>query len=121
MELLRMIKKGNWISRTLSKLRNNVLGLANIREIPTQKFLDLTKSLKSEGWNVVDNYYNGGVLYHQSKIKLRRNSSKLTLEWNNREGGNIEGADEVIRNIARTHGFVAVNDRHWAQKSNFVA
>ena len=116
-----MIKKGNWISRTLPKLRNNVLGLATIRDIPTQKFLDLTKSLKSEGWVIVDNYYNGGVIYHQSKIKLRRNSSKLTLEWNNKDGGHIEGADEVIRNIARTHDFIAVTDRHWVQKDSFAA
>jgi hypothetical protein len=121
MELLRMIKKGTWISRNLPKLRNNVLGLATIKDIPTEKFLDLIKSLKSEGWDIVDNYYNGGILYHQSKIKLKRNSCKLTLEWNNRDGGNIEGADEVIRNIARTHGFVAVNDQRWTQKDSFAA
>ena len=121
MELLRMIKKGTWISRNFPKLRNSILGLATIRDIPTEKFLNLTKALKSEGWDIVDNYYNGGVFYHQSKIKLERNSSKLILEWNNKDGGYIEGADEVIRNIARIHGFVAVNDRQWAQKDNFVA
>ena len=116
-----MIKKGTWISRNLPKLRNNALGLATIQDIPTEKFVDLIKSLKSEGWDIVGNYYNGGVIYHQSKIKLKRSSSKLTLEWNSKDGGHIEGADEVIRKIARTYDFVAVNDRHWAQKDNFVA
>jgi len=116
-----MIKKGNWISRTLPKLRNNLFGLATIKDIRTEEFLNLTKSLKSEGWDIVDNYYKGGVLNHQSKIKLKRNSSKLTLKWNNKDGGQIEGSEEIIRKIARTHGFVAVNDQHWTQKSSFAA
>jgi hypothetical protein len=123
MELLRMIKRGNWISRNLPKLRYQALNLSTISDIPTEKFLGLVKSLKSEDWDIVDNYYNGGILYHQSRIKLkhRHNSAKLNLEWNNKEGGRIEGADEIIRNIARTHGFIATNDRHWAQKDSFVA
>jgi hypothetical protein len=50
MELLRMIKKGTWISRTLPKSRHQTLDLKAIKDIPTETFLDLIKSLKSEDW-----------------------------------------------------------------------
>lgn len=116
-----MIKKSNWILRTLPKLRINALGLATIKDIPTLEFISLIKTLKAKGWHIADEYYSGGVLDHYSKIKLKRNSSKLSLEWNNKDGGRIEGADEIIRDIASKYGFDAVKDQYSAQENNCAA
>ena len=116
-----MIKKSNWILRTLPKLRYRALGLASIKDIPTLEFISLIKTLKAKGWHIADEYYNGGVLYHHSKIKLKRNSSKLVLEWDNKDGGRIEGANEIIRDIASKYGFDAVKDQHSAQEISLAA
>jgi hypothetical protein len=123
MELLRMNNRNNWISKTLPKLRHRALNLATIINVPTQDFLNLIKILKSEGWDIVDNYYNCGISDHYSKIKLkhRYNSAKLTLEWNNKEGGRIEGAEGVVRNIAYSHNFVAADARRWVQKDSLAS
>jgi hypothetical protein len=121
MELLRMIKKSNWILRTLPKLRINALGLATIKDIPTLEFISLIKTLKAKGWHIADEYYSGGVLDHYSKIKLKRNSSKLSLEWNNKDGGRIEGADEIIREITFNNRCDAVKDQYSAQENNCAA
>ncbi len=116
-----MIKRGTWISRKLPKLRLRALGMATIKDIPTAEFVSLIKSLKSEGWCIADEYYNGGVLDHYSKIKLTRNSSKLSLEWDNKQGGSIEGAEVHVHKIARSHGYKTVDKGHWLQKDRFVA
>ena len=116
-----MIKKGNWILRSLPKLRYRALGLASIKDIPTLEFISLIKTLKSKGWHIADEYYSGGVLDHYSKIKLERNSIKLNLEWDNKDGGSIEGAEEHVRKIANTHGFTTVDKRHWLYRSRFAA
>ena len=116
-----MIKRGTWISRKLPKLRLRALGKATIKDIPTAEFVSLIKSLKSEGWRIADEYYSGGVLDHYSKIKLERNAIKLNLEWDNKDGGSIEGAEEHVRKIASTHGFTTVDKRHWLYRSRFAA
>jgi hypothetical protein len=117
MELLRMIKINTWTSRVHSKLDFYAVDRSIIRDIPTQKYIAILKSLKSEGWNIVDIYYNDGLSLHHSKIKLKNNSNELTLEWRKKYGGSIEGADQSIREIAVTHGFIATDDRHCAQKN----
>ena len=113
-----MIRRGNWISRTFTKARSRALGNAVIRGIPTLEHIDLIKSHKSAGWKVVDDYYNGGITAHYSKIKLRKDSNELTFEWNNKDGGSIEGAEALIHNIALSHGFAAVDKNHQAKNDS---
>ena len=55
---------------------------------------------------------------HHSKIQLKNNSSELTLEWHKKYGGSIEGADQSIREIALTHGFIGTEGQ---KKDSLVA
>lgn len=111
-----MIKINTWISRAHPKLDFYAVDRSIIRDIPTQKYIAILKSLKSEGWNIVDIYYNDGLSLHHSKIKLKNNSNQLTLEWRKKYGGSIEGTDQSIREIAVTYGLITNDDRHYVQK-----
>lgn len=116
-----MTKRGTLFSRAFPKLRLHLLGLAIIRDIPTMEFLNLIKSLKSEGWHISDKYYNGEVLYHYAKFDLQNSRGKLTLEWDNKDNGSIEGDGELIREVASNHGFIPVDNRHWVRKESCAA
>ena len=118
MELLRKIEISTRISRARPKLNFHVSDRSIIRGIPTQEYIHLLKSLESEGWNIVDIHYNDGLSLHHSKIQLKNNSSELTLEWHKKYGGSIEGADQSIREIALTHGFIGTEGQ---KKDSLVA
>jgi hypothetical protein len=116
-----MIKRYNWVSQPQSTAHSDVPNVATINAIPTNQLLDLIKSLSSKGWCIVDKHYNGGVLYHCSKITLQRNSAELTIKWNNQHGGHIEGPEKLIHDIASTRDFTAVDDQRLAFNDNHAA
>ena len=115
MELLWM-KKRNFICRAFYKLRFRLLGLATIKAIPTYEFRDLIKTLKSEGWYVTYEYFGEDAWVHYGQVKLRRDLRRLTLEWDDKTGGSIEGAGDLIRGIAYTKGYKAVYQWRWAEE-----
>ena len=108
--------KENFISRVFSKLRFYVLGLATIKGIPTYEFRDLIKTLKSEGWYVTYEYYGSDAWVHYGHVKLRHDLRRLTFEWDDKTGGSIEGAGDLIRGIGYTKGYKVVNESRWAQQ-----
>jgi hypothetical protein len=111
------VKKRSFICRAFSKLRFRVLGLATIKGIPTYEFRDLIKTLKSEGWYVTYEYYGSDAWVHYGQVKLRHDLRRLNLEWDDKTGGSIEGAGDLIRGIAYTKGYKSVDQWRWAEES----
>lgn len=116
-----MTKRGTLFSRAFPNLRLRLLDHAIIRGIPTIEFMALIKTLKSEGWSVTDEFYDEGVIARYAKIDLQNSKGKLTLEWDNKDDGSIEGDGELIREVASSHGFISVDNRHWARKDSWAA
>jgi hypothetical protein len=111
------MKKRGLIRRAFSKLRFRILGLATIKGIPTYEFRDLIKTLKNEGWYVSYEYYGSDAWVHYGQVKLRHGLRRLTLEWDDKTGGSIEGAGDLIRGIAYTKGYTAIDQSRWAEDS----
>jgi len=47
----------------------------------------------------------------------RRHLRRLFLEWDEKTEGSIEGAGDLIRGIAYTKGYKAVDHWHWTEDS----
>ena len=109
--------KRNFLSSAYCHLRFHLMGLATIKGIPTYEFMDLIKTLKSEGWYVTYEYYGEDAWVHYAQVKLRHDLRRLTLEWDDKTGGSIEGAGDLIRGIAYTKGYKAVYEWRWARKT----
>ena len=109
--------KRNFLSSAYCHLRFRLMGLATIKGIPTYEFRDLITTLKSEGWYVTYEYYGEDAWVHYAQVKLRHDLRRLTLEWDDKTGGSIEGAGDLIRGIAYTKGYKAVNEWRWASKT----
>jgi hypothetical protein len=111
------MKRDNLFSRAFCKLRFHVLGLSTIKGIPTYEFRDLIKALKSEGWYVTYEYFGDDAWVSYAQVKLRHDLRRLNLEWDDKTGGSIEGEADLIRGIAYTKGYKAVNQWRWADDS----
>ena len=116
-----MTKKKYLFSRVFPNLRLRLLNLAIIKNIPTTEFETLIKSLNAEGWYVKDEFYDFGVINQRAKIDLQKNRGSLTLEWDNKNNGSIEGDGELIREVACNHGFTPIDNRHWIREDDFAA
>lgn len=109
--------KRNFLSSAYCHLRFHLMGLATIKGIPTYEFMDLIKTLKSEGWYVTYEYYGEDAWVHYAQVRLRHDLRRLTLEWDDKTGGSIEGAGDLVRGIAYTKGYEAINEWRWARKT----
>jgi hypothetical protein len=104
--------------RSLAKWRFRALNLATIKDIPTDRFNGLVDELIASGWK--KSYVHDGLdaWIDYGKIVLRRNGSKLTLEWDNWTEGSIEGPASLIAEIASTANLTVSNERRWAEHDN---
>lgn len=71
------------ILRALSKARFRILGLATIKDTPTERFNGLVKELVELGWHQVSEYDGVDAWIDYGCITLRRKGAKLKLEWDN--------------------------------------
>ena len=106
--------------RFFPKARFRLLGLATIKDIPTEQFNDIIKSLAEEGWSLVSEYSGFDAWIDYGRVKLRKGGHRLKFEWDNWTEGSIEGKPEVLGAIAAQHGLQVINEWRWSEYDDNV-
>ncbi len=101
--------------RGFSKWRFRLLGLATIKDIPTDKFNALAGRLIGSGWKKTYEYTGFDAWIDYGRIKLRKDRSKLNLEWDNWTEGSIEGPRPIIEDIAKDAGYPVTYQWRWSE------
>ena len=101
--------------RAFSKWRFRVLGLATIKDIPTDQFNSLARQLIASGWKKTYEYAGFDAWIDYGRIKLRKDGSKLNLEWDNWTEGSIEGHVEVIGPLAEQLKLTVNREWRWSE------
>jgi hypothetical protein len=107
----------NWIAqglRYLSKLRFRLMGLATIKDIPTDRFRDLIKQLNAAGWHTRSEYAGFDAWIDYGCIKLRKGFVTLKCEWDNWTEGSVEGPRQTVEDIARDRGLTVTYAWRWS-------
>lgn len=104
--------------RVFPKWRFRVLGLATIKDIPTEEFNALAQRLIASGWKKTYEYAGFDAWIDYGRIKLRKDRSKLNLEWDNWTEGSIEGPRSIIESIARDNGYSVTHEWRWSEYDN---
>ena len=101
--------------RYLAKLRFRLLGLATIKDIPTEDFNALIKEFIDDGWKARNAYNGYDSWIDYGKVKLSKKGIRLTCEWDNWTEGSFEGPKEFIHELARKKGFESVEEWRWQE------
>lgn len=101
--------------RGFSKWRFRILGLATIKDIPTDKFNELVQQLIASGWKKTYEYAGFDAWIDYGRIKLRKDGSKLNLEWDNWTEGSVEGPRRIIETIAEDTGYPVMHEWRWSE------
>jgi hypothetical protein len=100
--------------RALAKLRFRTLGLATIKDIPTDRFNQLAASLAALGWRRTREYKGFDAWIDYGCIRMRRRGVRLKLEWDNWTEGSIEGPRAAVEEIAREFGLHVTHEWRWS-------
>lgn len=103
-----------WL-RTLAKLRFRALGLATIKDIPTDQFNQLARRLVAAGWRKTSDYDGFDAWIDYGRIRMRKAGVRLTLEWDNWTEGSIEGPRIAVESIARELAMNVSYEWRWAE------
>ena len=101
--------------RAFSKWRFRVLGLATIKDIPTDEFNALARQLIASGWKKTFEYGGFDAWIDYGRIKLRKDGIKLNLEWDNWTEGSVEGPRSIIETIAQDTGYPVSYQWRWSE------
>ena len=102
--------------RGVAKLRFKALGHATIKDIPTDEFNALVDNLVSSGWRKVSEYSGLDAWIDYGRIEIRKDSIKLTLEWDNWTQGSIEGPRDTLEALAARDSKLTVTDEwRWSE------
>ena len=104
--------------RHFSKLRFMILNLSTIKDIPTEQFNSIIESMISLGWKKTYEYSGFDAWIDYGKIKLKKNRTKLTFEWDNWTEGSVEGPSKEIAKIADTHNLSVSHEWRWSEYDN---
>jgi hypothetical protein len=99
-----MIKLIGVLLRILSKLRFRMLGLATIKDIPTERFRDLMRELNSNGWRCKYQYEGFDAWIDYGSVKLKKGGI-THFEWDNWTEGSVEGPRGVIEQLGKEYAF----------------
>ena len=100
--------------RALAKLRFRLLGLATIKDIPTERFNALVDQLVGDGWCKTREYDGVDAWIDYGRINLEKDAIKLTLEWDNWTEGSIEGPRDVVEHLGREYGLPVTHEWRWS-------
>jgi len=101
--------------RAIYKLRFKLLGLATIKDIPTDEFRNLVLELRSKGWFKTYEYSGFDAWIDYGKITLRRKLYKITCEWDNWSEGSLEGPKTIIQEIANDKKLEVTYEWRWSE------
>ena len=111
----------SWVARflrTMAKLRFKILGLATVKDIPTEKFGALIKKLGSVGWQPTSQYSGFDAWIDYGCIRLRKGMTTLKFEWDNWTEGSVAGPRRVIEAIAAENNFTVTYAWRWSEYDN---
>ena len=91
------------------------MGLATIKDIPTEKFNGIIESLMNDGWKKTYEYNGYDAWIDYGKVKLRKDGFRLVFEWDNWTEGSIEGKPSQLDAIAREHCYQIVYEWRWSE------
>jgi hypothetical protein len=100
--------------RTLAKLRFRVLGLATIKDIPTDTFNRLMGQLLETGWEKASEYQGIDAWIDYGQVRLQRAGVRLTLEWDNWTEGSIEGPRDVVEDLGQKFSLPVTHEWRWS-------
>lgn len=103
------------ILRGCAKFRFKALGLATIRDIPTQQFNNLLESLIDSGWVKIYVYDGFDTWIDYGEVRLRKNGTILKCEWDNWTEGSVEGPANFIQEIAENNGLSVSDEWRWSE------
>ena len=101
--------------RGVAKLRFKALGLATIKDIPTEQFNALLKSLISAGWQKTYAYDGFDAWIDYGQVKLKKDGARLNCEWDNWTEGSIEGPASLIREISERYNLTVTDEWRWSE------
>jgi hypothetical protein len=100
--------------RSFAKARFRMLGLATIKDIPTDRFNRLVHELVAAGWRKTGEYDGFDAWIDYGRIRLRRGGVRLTLEWDNWTEGSIEGPRSVVKELGREFELPVILRWRWS-------
>lgn len=106
--------------RGCSKLRFRLLGLATIKDIPTDRFNALWQRLLADGWIQTYEYSGVDAWLDYGCVKLRKGPARLKLEWDNWTEGSVEGRRELIEAIGRRFDLPVSHEWRWSEYDDNV-
>lgn len=112
-----MIKLIGGLLRFLSKLRFRMLGLATIKDIPTERFRSLIQELNSNGWRCKYQYDGFDAWIDYGSVKLKKGRLTLHFEWDNWTEGSVEGPRRVIEQLGREYAMPISYEWRWSEYS----
>jgi hypothetical protein len=101
--------------RWLAKARFRMLGLATIKDIPTDRFNRLVADLVAAGWRKTSEYDGFDAWIDYGRIRLRKNRAKLTLEWDNWTEGSIEGPRSIVEELGHQFQLPVIHAWRWSR------
>jgi hypothetical protein len=100
--------------RSLAKVRFRMLGLATIKDIPTDRFNRVVAELVGAGWRKTGEYDGVDAWMDYGRITLRKGAAKLTLEWDNWTEGSIEGPRSIVEELGREFELPVIHRWRWS-------
>lgn len=103
------------LGRHFAKMRFRLLGLATIKDIPTEQFNKIIRGLIDEGWTKIYEYTGFDAWIDYGCVKLRKGDRKLKFEWDNWTEGSIEGLPHILEDIASVQHLPLSSEWRWAE------
>jgi hypothetical protein len=110
-----MLKALVRVLRAIAKKRFQMLGLATIKDLPTERFNRLVEQLAADGWRKAGMYKGLHAWIDFGRLTMRRRGIRLKLEWDNWTEGSIEGPRDVIEKLAHEHDLRVTYEWRWAE------
>jgi hypothetical protein len=101
-------------SKAVFSLRNR----ATILDIPTDRFNDIIKQLKLDGWKQTFEYSGFDAWIDYGAIRLKKNRLTLFFEWDNWTEGSIEGPRDFIEHFAKNNSMPVSYRWRWSEYDN---
>ena len=101
--------------RSFAKLRFKLLGMATIKDIPTQRFNEVIVELIANGWVKTYEYSGFDAWIDYGNVRLKKDGSTLNCEWDNWTEGSIEGPERIIAALAENANLQYSCDWRWSE------
>ncbi len=103
------------VLRALAKARFWLLGLATIKDIPSERFNAIIEELRADGWRLTAQYEGVDAWIDYGSLKMRKGGRRLKFEWDNWTEGSIEGRRTLIEELSRRFQLPVSRAWRWSE------